>query len=90
MTKMYLFVIIRMIMGDNSMAIEFVGKYSNNLLAKDYDAIMVELWDYYLVYSIAFSISSIASNEMYDFFGKKYSNLKSQNPMEELIFLLAN
>lgn len=51
---------------------------------------MVELWDYYLVYSIAFSISSIASNEMYDFFGKKYSNLKSQNPMEELIFLLAN
>lgn len=39
MTKMYLFVIIRMIMCDNSMAREFVGKYSNNLLAKDYDAI---------------------------------------------------
>ena len=52
---------------------KYLNDFSN---IKDKNAQMVELWDYYLVYSIAFSISSIASNEMYDFFGKKIFKFK--------------
>lgn len=52
-------------------------KYLNDFSdIKDKNAQMVELWDYYLVYSIALDISSTASNEMYDFFGKKIFKFK--------------
>lgn len=52
---------------------KYLNDFSN---VKDKNAQMVELWDYYLVYSIALDISSTASNEMYDFFGKKIFKFK--------------
>lgn len=52
-------------------------KYLNDFTnIKDKNAQMVEIWDYYLVYSIALNITSIASHEISDFFGKEIFKLK--------------
>ena len=52
---------------------KYLNDFSN---IKDKNAQMLELWDYYLVYATALDISSTASNEMYDFFGKKIFKFK--------------